>query len=228
MKLVALIALASFSAFAAPVPQIQVQGKCDMKVIPDRGRITFTAEHLAMDQKVAVSKTTTQINNLKEAIKSLKLDDLELKNSQYNVYQERVYEKDKLVNKGYRASLSLEVETSSIPRLGEAIEKASTTGITNVGQLVTFLSLEKSQSEYLKCLDVAADDARAKAQQLAKRLGFKIGDVIALNETPSIPQYPVPMPEMRMMKTMSDSAPAQIEAGTQNFSTNIIVTFGIK
>lgn len=211
------------------IPQIQVQGNCEMKVIPDRGRITFTAENQSKDQKEAVRKTNDQINKLKEAIKDLKLEDVELKNTGYNVFPVREWDKERIIEKGFRASLSLEVVTSEISRIGEAMMKGSAAGITNVGQLETFLSLEKSQKEYLKCLDIAADDAKNKALQLGKKLGFKIGDVIALNEVPNIQQPPYPMPERAMMKTMdAGAAPTQIEAGTQQYSTNIHVTFSIK
>lgn len=200
-----------------------------MKVIPDRGMISFTAENQSKNQKDAVKKTNEQINNLKSAIESLKLSDLELKNTNYSVYPVREWEKERMVEKGYRAALTLEVTTSDIPKLGEAMMKGSSVGITNVGQLVTFLSLEKSQKEYLKCLDVAADDARAKAIQLGKKLGFKVGDVILLNEVPQIEHQPVPQRNMmKAMNDMTESAPTQIEAGTQKFSTNIQVTFSIK
>lgn len=229
MKFFILLTLLTFNTFADDVPQIQVQGNCEMKVIPDRGMISFTAENQAKDQKDAVKKTNEQINKLKDAIKELKLDDIELKNTNYSVYPVREWEKEKMVNKGFRASLTLEVVTSDIPRIGETMMKASAVGITNVGSLSTFLSLEKSQKEYLKCLDVAADDAKAKAQQLGKKLGFKIGNVISLNEVPQM--NPVPQPEYATMKTMGamgDSAPTRIEAGTQQYSTNIQVTFSIK
>lgn len=226
MKLIFILGLSIFSlASLAETPQIQVQGNCEIKVTPDRGSIVFTAENQFKDQKTAVKKTNVQINSLKEEIKKLGLKDLELKNINYAVYPVRDYEKERYVDKGVRASLGLEVTTSEIPRIGEAMMKASQVGIQNVGSLFTFLSLEKSQQEYLKCLDIAADDAKGKARQLAKKLGFKIGDVILLNEVPNIPR---PIPEHRVaMKTMMDSAP-QIEAGTQNYSTNIQITFSIK
>jgi len=231
MRLVILFFLLINSAFAEKIPHIQVQGNCEIKVIPDRGMISFSAENQSMDQKVAVKKTNDQINLLSEEIKKLKLKDLELKNSNYSVFPVREWEKNMVVNKGFRAALSLDVTTSEISRIGEAMVKSSTVGITNVGGLQTFLSLEKSQTEYLKCLDIAADDARKKALQLAKKLDFKIGDVIALNEVPNIqqPHYP----ERSMMKSLvggggGDAAPVAIQAGTQQYSTNIQVTFKIK
>ena len=229
MKFLVFTLLLSTSAFALDVPQISVQGNCEIKVIPDRGTVTFSVENQSKDQKTAVSKTNDQINRLKEEIKKLNLSDIEMKNTNYSVFPVREYEKEKYVDKGIRATLALEVTTSDISRIGEAMMAASKVGIQNVGALQTFLSLEKSQKEYLKCLDIAAADARTKADQLAKKLGFKVGDVINLNEVPNI-QRPIPMERgvMMMKGAMADSAPTQIEAGTQNYSTNIQVTFSIK
>jgi uncharacterized protein YggE len=226
MKIFIILALLSVEAFAKDeTPYVQVQGKCEVNVIPDRGTITFTAENQSKNQEEAVKKTTAQINKLKEIIQELMLKDIELKNSLYSVTPIREYEKERYVDKGYRATLGLDVTTSDISRLGEAMMKASKVGIVNVGSLLTFLSLEKSQKEYLKCLDIAADDARQKANQLARKLNFKISEVIALNEVPNI-QAPMPNYGERMMKT--SSASTQIEAGTHKYSTNIQVTFSIK
>ena len=220
--------LLSASVALAKAPQVTVQGNCEIKVTPDRGTVTFTAENQSKDQSVAVNKTTAQINTLKEAIQKLNLKEVELKNTNYSVFPVREWEKEKMVEKGIRASLSLEVTTSDISRLGEAMMEASKAKITNVGTLNTFLSLEKSRDEYLKCLDVAAQDAKNKANQLAKKLGFKVGDVIDLNEIPNV-QAPVPMGRA-MLKTMSldEAAPTQVEAGTQTFATQLQVTFSIK
>jgi uncharacterized protein YggE len=229
MNLFILTFLLSFSALASKdIPQIQVQGNCEVKVIPDRGRITFLAENQSKDQKEAVKKTTEQINDLKEAIEELKLKNLELNNSAYAVYPVREWEKEKVIEKGFRATLSLEVTTSEISRIGEAMMKASKVGITNVGELQTFLSLEKSQDEYLKCLDIAADDAKNKAVQIGKKLGFTIGNVISLNE---VPMTQPPTQIGAVMKAMSDEASlgsTQIEYSSQKFATNIQVTFSIQ
>lgn len=221
--------LFSFPVFAALPEHIQVQGKCDVKVTPDRGTVIFMAENQSKDQKQAVSKTTQQIDALKEKIQKLKLPDLELKNGQYNVFPVREYDKERVVNKGIRASLSLEVTTSEIARLGEAISAASEVGITNAGSMNVFLSLEKSQSEYLKCLEIAADDAKNKAKKLAKKLGFEIGEVVNLIETPQVSDQPIPHSMSMMKATMAETVEStKVEAGSISFSTIIQVSFRIK
>lgn len=231
MKLLFILLLISSQTWAKDLehPHVKVQGKCERDVVPDRGMISFTSEHQARNQESAVKKTNEQINKLKKSIQELKLSDLELKNTNYSVYPVREWEKERMVEKGFRSSLTLQISTSDISRIGEALIKASEAGITNVGQLYTVLSLRKAQEEYLKCLDIAAEDAKMKARQLGKKLNFKVGDVIALDETPQIEHREPPMP-MAMMKSMDAamSAPTKIEAGTQKFATTIQVTFQIK
>lgn len=216
------------AALAGKDNQVVVQGQCKIKVTPDRGTITFAAENQAKDQKLAVQKTTEQINSLKIQIQALKLKDLELKNTNYNVYPVREYEKERYVDKGTRATLTLEVTTSEIARIGEAIAIASKAGIQNVGPLQTFLSVEKSQAEYLKCLDIAADDARKKAKQLARKLDFKIGDVVRIQESPKTVSPPFMSDRSGMMMAKSGNESTSIEAGEQEFNTSIEVTFSIK
>lgn len=217
------------SAFAKD-SLVEVQGNCNIKVTPDRGSVSFTADNQAKDQTTAVKATNDQINALKKEIESMKLAQVEFKNTGYNVFPVREYERNKYVDKGTKATLTLEVSTSDIEKLGNTLVSASKIGIQNVGALNTFLSLEKSQKEYLRCLDIAAQDAKEKAQQLAKKLGFKIGDVVKVVESPQITSSPRTERVMMMKGAMAsaDMAPTQIEAGTEQFSTTLQVSFAIK
>src|SRR5690606_7637557 len=111
MKFIFLILIVSLNAYAAD-REITVQGNCEVKIVPDRGTITFSVENQDKDQKVAVSKTHKQIEALKKDIKKLGLKNLELKNTNYAVFPVREYEKERYVDKGVKASLTLEVTTS--------------------------------------------------------------------------------------------------------------------
>lgn len=228
MKYFFLLILFTSVALADQHQGIQVQGNCEVKVTPDRSSVSFTAENQSKQQAEAVKKTNDQMNDLKNKITALKLANVEFKTTSYNVTPIREWEKEKMVDKGIRASMTLEITTSEISRLGEAMVEASKAGLENVGSMVMFLSLEKSQAEYLKCLDIASKDARKKADQLADKLGFKIGDVVSVIESPAQMPGPIPYPERAMMKSSRDTAPVAVDAGTQNYSTNIQVTFKIK
>lgn len=221
--------LASTSVIAAP-SFVNVTGKCQIKVVPDQGSLAFTAEALEKDQQKSVSKVTSQIKDLTDKVKELKLKGMILETSNYNVHQQRDWENNKMVDKGYRASVTLTVTSNEISRMGEAMALASKVGITNVGNLRSFLSLEKEQAEYLKCLDIAADDAKNKADQLAKKLKAKVGDVLEIYERPQM-SAPTPVYERTMMamKGASDAmSSVPVEAGEQVFSTQIEVKFSLK
>lgn len=229
MKYLLLLALYSTTSFAAS-SFVTVTGKCQMKVVPDQASLAFTAEALEKDQQKSVSKITTQINELTEKIKELKLKGMVLETSNYNVYQQRDWENNKMIDKGYRASVTLTVTSNELSRMGEAMAVGSKVGITNVGSLRRFLSLEKEQAEYLKCLDIAAEDARGKADQLAKKLKARLGDVLEIYERPQM-SSPSPVYERTMMamKGASDAmSSVPVEAGEQLFSTQIEVKFSLK
>lgn len=227
MILTFLLILVTSSGLAAESKRVQVQGQCQTKVVPDRGSITFMAENQSKSQKEAFAKTNQQINSLKQKIKKLKLPDLELKNTNYNVYPVREYENKKYVNKGMRVSLGLEVTTSDIQRLGDTLTLASEEGIQNVGSLRMFLSQQKQKEIYLKCLDVATEDATMKARQLSKKMGFGLGEVIKVIEAP-LQTIREPVYQSRaMLKSGGDPAPA-LEPGAQEFSTTLEVSFAIK
>jgi uncharacterized protein YggE len=227
VKIALALLLLSLSALASE-HTIQVQGSCDLEVVPDKGKITFQAENQSKDQVAAVTKTNEQINKLKAEIQNLKLENLEFKTTNYQVWAVKDYEKEKYVDKGTRALLALEVSSTEIAKLGEAMSAAAKLGIQTVGQLSTYLSIEKSKAEYLKCLDVAADDARKKAEQLGKRLGFKVGDVASIQENPGTSNpAPTPMGAVLMMRDAKmESSP--VEPGRQQFSTQLQVSFLIK
>jgi uncharacterized protein YggE len=226
MRLFVLLSFLSFSAFATD-DTVQVQGKCEVKVSPDRGMIVFTVENQSKDQAEAVQKTTAQMEAFKSELKALKFKDSELHNGVYEVAKVQDYVKDRMVDRGFRATMGLELTTSEVQRLGQATQLASKHKITNVGSLSTFLSLEKSREEYLKCLDIAAEDARKKAQQLAKKLGFTVGSVQTILENPiSSPSFPAAHRFQTMAKGM-DAAPS-MDASQLTFSTQLSVSFYIK
>ena len=93
------------------------------------------------------------------------------------------------------------------------------------------VDLQKSQAEYLNCLDVASVDAQKKAERLAKKLGAKLGEVEEIVE--SQPQIQSPGPILMMEAAMAkstearDSAP-EIDVADQTYSTSLRVKFILK
>lgn len=210
---------------------VAVSGKCEIKVTPDRGSVHLRMEKTTNSVKTSVDEVTQKINQVRDSITKLKLKDIELSTTQFNVGPHHEWQNNKNVFKGYKAAQGLEVVTSEISRLAEVMSAAAKSGITGTENFKTFLSLKKSQAEFLNCLDVASDDAHKKADRLAKKLGAKLGEVETIVE--SQPQIHNPGPIMMMEGSMAKSALQDIEApqidvADHTYSTSIRVTYILK
>jgi uncharacterized protein YggE len=224
MKLLALLLLPTLCLAADR--SVAVSGRCEIPVSPDRASIQVRAEKTAGDVAAAVGDVSKRMTKLRADIAKLNLKDLELNTAQYQVQPHHEWENNKNVLKGQRAILGLEVTTSEIPRLGEVMSLAAKHGLTGADGWRTFLSTAKAQAEYLKCLDIAVDDAKVKAERLAKRLNAKLGEVVNVQEGERQQHSPQPMQEMSMARAKDASPP--IDVANLTYATSVQVTFLLK
>ena len=84
------------------------------------------------------------------------------------------------------------------------------------------LGVKDSQAAYRQALAKAVDDARAKAEALGQAGGFGVGQVSSVTEQSS--QQPTPL--FQTSAKAADSTP--IEAGTQDVTADVSVTFVIR
>jgi uncharacterized protein YggE len=209
---------------------INVQGRCEIKVTPDRASLELKMEKTLSDPAAAVNEVTKKIEAARAEIKKLNLANLELRTTHFQVSPHREWENNKNVFKGHRASMGLEIITSDIAKLGDVMAMAAKLGLNGTEGFRPFLSLEKSRTEYLKCLDVASQDALKKAQQLAKSLDAKVGEVESISESAAVIHRPQPMYSAMMDSAgmeKSVTAPT-IDVGQETFSTTLQVSFKLK
>lgn len=228
MKWFILIYFISLPVLAEHDRLVTVSGECSMQVIPDRGSITATIDHLNKEVKIATQKTAEVYNKFKKEIENLGLKNMELKTTEYQVFEQKDWEKDKHVSKGYRARMGLNISTEEISRLGDIMNVAAKIGVTEVSSLNTYVSDSKLKSLESQCLKEAALDARKKADTLASALNAKVKEVV--NITNADVSLPIPRPFERgamMQKSMAmmDSAPPSVEAGKEKYSLKIQATF---
>jgi uncharacterized protein YggE len=176
------LAEASF-AQTAPAPRgITATGTCLKKITQDRASVSFTTNVLASTATQSSSDATKESQKLRAALTSLKLENAVLESSGFSVFEDRHYEKQKLVSRGFRTRIEITLEASEISRIGEAIAAASKLGVKEINNLRTFVSAEKHKNEYESCLEIATHNGRDKALKLAKGAGVKLGNVIRIDE----------------------------------------------
>lgn len=215
-----------FLSAGAHARTVATIGFCEREVAPDRAGLVLTVEARENAAGAAGAKASKQYEKLRGEIRKLKLADMKLQTSHYNVQPLYDYENGKARARGYQAVMSLDLETSEIARMGEVIELVSKLGVQNVSQLNMFLSPEKQRSEHEGCLEEAVRNARQKAERLAKAEGAKVGPVQTIEESKRMDSSPVPpMPMMAMAK--SESGPV-METRAQRVQVTVHATFSLK
>lgn len=224
--------LACCIAHADSDKKVTVNGQCTAEVNPDRGSIVFVVDHTEKDVKQAIQKSTELHEKLREEFKRQKIKDLELSTSEYSVFEKKEWEKDRSVSKGFSARLGIRATTPEISKMGELIAIAARLGVKETNALSTYLSDQKLLDEKKKCLDVAAKNAREKAETLVKSLNARLGKVLQISERGNVSINPPPQPlfEARVMhKSMAaDVASPTIEGQKQTLTQEVDVTFAIE
>lgn len=229
LVLIQFLALYSSTLCANETKQktVSVTGECHLKTTADRGQLQLTIENLEKEVSRATSATNDQYNKLKKSLEKLSLSDLLIVTSNYNVYEQKDWENNKNVFKGYKASLGMRVESNDLNKFGEIIKAANNNNVTNIGQFSTFLSLEKQKSLNLECLKISSKNAKEKAQLLAQELNAKLGNVLTIQEEAPTSYYPEPSNyrSAPMMMAEKSSAAPEISADVAEYSKKIFVTF---
>lgn len=210
---------------------ITATGTCLKKVSQDRASVVLTSNILAGNAGTASKEATKENQKIRDAVLKLNLANATLETTGFNVYEDKQYEKNKYVSKGFRAVIGLSVETSEISRIGEVIATASSLGVKQIDRLSTFVSIEKNKSEYESCLEVAAKNAKDKAIKLAKGVGVKLGKVLRIQEGSA------PQPRSEIMAYSIAAAPQMdgevakeasvIDARAQDMTVTATLTFSV-
>ncbi len=210
--------------------KVTVIGHCLMETTPDRGSITFVITHVEPSAKSAIQKSTALYEKLRDEFKRSNVKNLELSSTEYNVFERKEWENNKSVSKGFECRYGLKATTTEISSLGDLISIAARLGVTETHSLHIELSDAKTMDEKKKCLDIAARNARDKADILVKSLGAKLGKILKIVELDSSTvNPPSPTYEKTMVRATLDSTPPPgIEAQKLTINQTVEATFAIE
>jgi uncharacterized protein len=227
--LVALIFSAAVAAHDDPKPRLlTVSGEGEIEVAPDRADVSVAveaSEKTLPDAERIATEATARVLKLCE---SLGIPRTLVRSAQLNVQPQYdsgvVSSRPRIV--GYFVSRQIDVDLRDLGKLGKLLQGAVETGANRVSG-VSFGSTRKDEHQRA-ALALAAQDARANADQLASTLGVKLGKLHTLvaSEAGGMPQ---PMHfEMRAKGMISGDGAAQTyEAGQIKFHASVTVEFDL-
>ena len=210
---------------------IVVQGSTEFDVAPDLAKIRFRIETMSLTAQDAQIRNREIGANVKAALTQAGVRANEIETVDYRIekVQEWDYEKQRSIDKGYRATNAFAVSIKDLEKVGSLLDVGIQAGATNVESISFELSDDKQREVKTEALRKATLNAKEKAGALADGAGVRLGKVLQLSETNYFVQ-PFYRSDVMMAKAEMGGAPVpptEISPQTVHISAQVSVSYEI-
>ncbi len=210
---------------AADKHTITVTGAGELQVEPDVAYISIGVQSEGTTANEAQTVNAKAFSSLNDKLKKAGIAEKDIKLTSFSVQPQYKYannEKPKLV--GYTASHYVQVTYRKMDAIGKLLDEVSAAG-ANIVNGIQF-STEKQHDYELQALKLAMDNAKAKADVLAKASGGSIKGVLNVTENSSSQPPRIYASYSNEKADMSASASGtSISSGQLTINTNVTVQY---
>ncbi|MEZ5558695.1 MAG: SIMPL domain-containing protein [Pseudomonadales bacterium] len=200
---------------------LHVTGSGEIRAVPDMGYVNIDVRREGAD----AAALKTELDQVTAAIlaltRSLKIDKRDVTAAAVSIYPRYRRQDDENVVDGVIASRSVQVTVRDLDRIAEVINGALAAGANGIGNVQ--LDLSKRTDLEREALNLAIDDARREAAQIAERFGVELG---RLQSASSSAQQPVPVYKEAMMMRAA-AADDSFSPGEMTVRREVQATFAI-
>ena len=164
------------------------------------------------------------MNKVIELVKSKGVEDKDIKTTGYNLYPRYDYVEGRQIAAGYTLDQTVEVKVRDLKKVGEIITGAVGRGANQVSGVEFFV--DDPDKFRVEARAQAFEKARAKAKELAKLSGIKLGRVVNFSES-FAGEPPIIFARASEVYGIGGAAP-DTQAGSQEIAVNVTVVFEIK
>ncbi|MDD5290823.1 MAG: SIMPL domain-containing protein [Patescibacteria group bacterium] len=161
---------------------ITVNGDGEVIGVPDIAKIqlgySVEKKTVAAAQKDNTDKMNAVIKKLKD---DFKIDDKDIKTTDYSIYPQYDWSKGIQIFRGYEVNQSLEVKLREMEKVSQVLDEAGTLGLNQIGSLTFEIDNEEALKQEARIKAIEA--AKTKAEDLAKVAGVKLGRIISFSES---------------------------------------------
>lgn len=203
----------------APIPQIAVASRGEVKVNPDRANIQISVQTRAETAAVAAAENARKQKAVIDALRALGIDAKDISTAGYNVYPEQRYEPNKEpVVVAYNVTNTLSVELKSINMVGPAIDASLAKGANMINSLQFYSS--NTEAARQEAIAIAVKKARSDAEAAARAAGGSITGLLEINVGAYYAPPPRPL-EMKVRGAVAAASDTPISAGDLTISVDI-------
>ena len=207
---------------------ISVTGEATVKAEPDEYTFSPNYQFKNNDKDVALAELTKKSDEIIAKLKELGVNDNKIKSNSSGFGDYYPYYYDEMARQT-SYTLSLTVTTNNreqAQKIQDYLVSTSPTGA--VSPQATFSEAKRKEVEG-KARDEATKDARAKADQSAKNLGFKVGRVKAVNDSAGFGDiYPMKGGSVALDVESPETRQLSVQPGENELSYSVTVTYFVR
>ncbi len=206
---------------AEEAPVITGTGRGVVRGVPDTATVVIAVDTQAASAAAALDDNSTRTNAVIDTLKAAGVADADLQTSNLSIYPS--YDQRGRIN-GYQVSNSLTATIRDVDAAGAAIDAAAEAAGDAVRvQGITF-SIDDTSELVSAARAEAVEEARGQAEELADGAGVDLGRVRSVAEV----SEPVASDgDFRASSDALDSESVPIEAGSQELTVTVTVTFEV-
>jgi uncharacterized protein YggE len=220
---------------------VSVSGEGEAFAVPDIASVSFTVSNDAKTMDLAQKPTNDTVSKAIAYLKAQGIDEKDIKTEDYSAnpkYENRPVSMiacapgsycppytSNQVAVGYTVSETISVKIRKADNAGAIVSGLGALGVTNIsGPNYTVDNEDTIKSE---ARTKAIDNAKAKAEELAKELGVHIVRIVNFSENGSNP-YPMYSKAMDMAVGAVAPEAATLPVGQNKYTSNVTITYEIR
>jgi len=220
---------------------ISVSGEGEVFAVPDTATFSVSIQEGAKEVADAQDTATKKSNDIIAYLKGAGIDDKDIKTTEYNVYPQYDYvqgactsgycQPGKQVLRGFQVTQTLTVKVRDTAKAGDLLSAVGSRGASQVSSLS--FTIDDEDSLKAEARGQAIEDARTKAEALAKQLGVSLVRVVGFYENEG--GYPTPyaygLGGADTMAVRAESAPKaapELPVGENKITSTVSVTYEIR
>ena len=206
---------------------ISVSGEGRVYVTPDTAQVTLGVQIENADLGAAQQEANQKMDAVLAVLKANGVADDQIKTVTYNISVQRDYQKPNQPITGYQVSHLVQVKVKPMSKVSAVIDAAVAKGANAVNDVV--FTVENQDAPLQQAREQAVNNARAKAEQLAKLTGVGPSGPVTISETSSRPPVPIPMATRDMgVGPAACEASTAVQPGQSEVSVNLTISYAIQ
>jgi uncharacterized protein len=173
----------------AQIPQISASGSGLVHVVPDIAYVYIGVRSEGKTVADALKKNSQSAKDIKDTLITQKVAEKDIQTSSFNVYPQQYNAAGQAVPTFYVVENTVYVTIRNLDEIGTILDLVANTGANSINGI--YFDLSDKASAQAQARQMAIEEAKKQAEQMASLTGVKLGKLINVNVYSSGAPYAV-------------------------------------